>query len=204
VNTLTALKEYINQNSSSLGVTANIQTNSDGTYSLTLSSNTAGSAGTLYVTSNAFNASSSTSTNLNYDNSSDITGLTSLGISMNNDGTISLDVNALDGLINSDFNSVLGFFQYANSWGMNVASVLNQAGTGSTTGIISLAQKANSTMESNLNAEISKEDAMIADQQKQLTTELNQANQILQQLPSQLSGMDMIYSAITGYNSQKG
>lgn len=204
VNTLTALKEYINQNSASLGVTADIATNSGGTYSLTLSSNTAGSAGTLSVTSNVSNTGSTSSTNLNYNNSSDITGLTSLGISMNNDGTISLDVSALDSAINSDYNSVLGFFQYANSWGVNVSNILNQTGTGSSSGILSLAQKANSTMESTLNSEISKEDALIADQQKRLTDELNQANQILQQLPSQLNGMNMMYSAISGYNTQKG
>jgi len=58
-------------------------------------------------------------------------------------------------------------------------------------------------MESTLNKEIEKEEALIADQQKRLTAQLTQANQILQQLPSQLDGMDMIYSAITGYN-QKG
>jgi flagellar hook-associated protein 2 len=97
---------------------------------------------------------------------------------------------------------VLGFFQSANSWGMTVARVLNQAGTSSSTGILRLAQKANSTMESNLNAEIAKEDSLIADQQKRLTDELTRANEILQQLPSQLSGMDMIYSAITGYNQK--
>jgi flagellar hook-associated protein 2 len=33
-----------------------------------------------------------------------------------------------------------------------------------------------------------------------LTNELNQANEILQELPSQLTGIDELYSAITGYN----
>jgi flagellar hook-associated protein 2 len=187
-------------NSADIGVTANVVT-SNGESTLTLLSQTAGSAGALTVDSGIVDATNN-NTALNYTQTSDVSSLTSLGISMNNDGTISLDTNALDSVLNTDFNSVVGFFQSANSWGMTVANILNQAGTSSSTGILSLAQKANSTMESNLNAEISKEDSLIADQQKSLTAELNQANEILQQLPSQLSGMDMIYSAITGYNQK--
>jgi flagellar hook-associated protein 2 len=37
-------------------------------------------------------------------------------------------------------------------------------------------------------------------QQVSLTNELNQANQILQELPSQLDGVNELYSAITGYD----
>lgn len=197
--TIAGLADAIN--SANIGVTASVVT-SNGESTLTLRSQTAGAAGALTVNSGMVDATNSNAA-LNYTQTSDISGLTSLGISMNNDGTISLDANALDSVLNSDFNSVVGLFQSANSWGMTVANMLNQAGTSSSTGILSLAQKANSTMESNLNAEIAKEDSLIADQQKRLTDELNQANEILQQLPSQLSGMDMIYSAITGYN-QKG
>jgi flagellar hook-associated protein 2 len=45
---------------------------------------------------------------------------------------------------------------------------------------------------------------MIAAQQKVLTVELNTANEILQALPSQLESTNMLYSAITGYNQNKG
>lgn len=200
-NTIAGLAQAIND--ASLGVSASVVTNSDGSSSLSLLSGTGGSAGTLYVTSSILDTTHLAATTLGYTNSSDISGLTAMGISMNNDGTISLDVNALDSTLNSDFNGVVGFFQSANSWGMTVAHILNQAGTESSTGILKLAQKANSAMESTLNAEIAKEESLIADQQKRLTAELTQANQVLQALPSQLSGMDMIYSAITGYN-QKG
>ena len=188
-------------NNAGIGVVASVVTR-NGESTLTLRSQTAGSAGTLSVSSAIADASSS-NTPLNYTETSDIPGLTSLGISMNNDGTIKLDVNTLDTVLNTDFPSVLGFFQSANSWGMTVANILNQAGTESSSGILALAQKANSTMESTLNSEISKEEAVIAAQKARLTSQLNEANQILQQLPSQLDGMDMIYSAITGYN-QKG
>jgi flagellar hook-associated protein 2 len=78
--------------------------------------------------------------------------------------------------------------------------MLSNAGTSSTTGILSLASNSNSSIESTLNADISKEEALISVQQISLTTELNTANQIMQQLPSQLQGVNELYSAITGYN----
>jgi flagellar hook-associated protein 2 len=39
-------------------------------------------------------------------------------------------------------------------------------------------------------------------QQTSLTTELNTANQIMEQLPSELQGVNELYSAVTGYNQQ--
>ena len=51
-----------------------------------------------------------------------------------------------------------------------------------------------------MNAEISKEERLISAQQMSLTTELNTANQIMQELPTQLEGVNELYSAITGYN----
>jgi flagellar hook-associated protein 2 len=196
--TLSGLASAIN--TANIGVTAKVVTR-NGLSTLTLLSGTAGANGALSVTSNIVDSANGNTT-LNYTHNSDISGLTGLGISMNNDGTISLDANTLDSTLNSDFSSVVGFFQGVDSWGMTTANVLNQAGTSSSTGILKLAQKANSTMESNLNADIAREETLISAQQKNLTTELNKANEILQALPSQLSSVDMLYSAITGYNQK--
>ena len=80
--------------------------------------------------------------------------------------------------------------------------MLNQAGTSSSTGILKLAQKSNSTIESTLNADISKEESLISAQQKSLTAELNQANEILQAAALAVASVDMLYSAITGYNQK--
>jgi flagellar hook-associated protein 2 len=82
--------------------------------------------------------------------------------------------------------------------------MLTNAGTGSATGVLSLASSSNSNVESTLNADISKEDALISAQQKSLTAELNSANEIMQELPSQLDGVNELYSAITGYNQNAG
>ena len=167
---------------------------------LTLTSGTNGENGALTVTSNIVDTTSPTTTALNYNSSSDINSLTSLGISVNNDGSLTFDASALDAVLNSDYNSVVGFFQNANSWGQTFTNMLTNAGTSSSTGILALAQRSNSSTESTLNAEISKENSLISAEQSSLTTELNNANEILEELPSQLNGMNELYSAITGYD----
>lgn len=185
-------------NSSGIGVSANIVNDSSGSR-LVLVSGTEGSSGVLAATSSI--SDSSTGSALSYNaSSSDITSLTSLGISVNSDGSLALDANALDTKLNTDFDGVVGFFQNANSWGTTVAHILNNAGSSTSTGLLKLAQNANSTVESNLNASVSKEESLISAQQVNLTAELNSANEIMQAIPTKLQSVNELYSAITGYN----
>ncbi len=184
---------------SGLGATAAVT--SDGK-TLTLTSQTAGSAGALTVTSSILDGTNTSTANLNYTPSSDVLSLGSLGVTMNNDGTIAFDASQLDTLLNTDFSGVVGMFQGVNSWGVNFSNMLTNSGTISSTGILSLEQRANSNIEKTLNADIAKEESLIATQQKNLTAQLNQANEILQALPSRLDGIEQLYSAITGYNQK--
>jgi len=194
-NTLAGMADAIN--ASHVGVTANVVANSSGSH-LEFVSNYA-TAGQLAVNSSM--TDSTTGVALNYNSSgSDINSLSGLGISVNNNGTLTFDASSLDSLLNTDYSSVVGFFQNANSWGQTVSNLLNNAGESSPTGILSLASSSNSNIESSLNAEVSKENAIISTEQKSLTAELNSANEIMQQLPTQLDGMNELYSAITGYN----
>ncbi len=198
-NTLASLVATINRGA--FGFTAAGIPDNNNPTSLSLTSTTPGSSGALTVTAKIVDTSDiASSKTLNYNSSSDITSLTSLGISVNNDGSLTFDANSLDALLNTDFNGVVGLFQNVDSWGQNFAAMLNNAGTSSSTGILKLAQKSNSNIEASLNAEISKEDSYIATQKTLLTAELNKANEIMQELPSQLRGMDELYAAITGYN----
>ncbi len=195
-NTLAGLAAAIN--SANIGVTANVVTNSSGTQ-LELVSNLAGSSGALTVTSAI--TDTTTGTALNYNNGgSDISNLTQLGISVNDDGTLTLDSTSLSSVLNSDYSGVVGFFQNANSWGQSFANALNNAGTSSDTGILALAESSNSTTESTLNANISRENSIISAEQTSLTEELTSANEILQGIPEQLNDANELYSAITGYN----
>jgi len=199
-DTLSGLASAIN--SASIGVTANVVTDSSGSR-LELVSNTAGSSGSLTVTSSI--KDETTSTSLSYTNSgSDINNLVSLGISVNDDGTLSLDTSSLDSVLNSDYKSVVGFFQNSNSWGQSFSNVLTSSGTSSTTGVLKLAQDANSSSESTLNDSISREESRISLEETSLSTELNSANEILQELPSSLNEVNELYSAITGYDKNSG
>jgi flagellar hook-associated protein 2 len=205
-NTLAGLAGAIN--AANIGVTASLNTAVIGTNAigtlLTLTSGTVGSAGALTVTSSLLDTTNTKTATLGYTSSSDISNLTSLGISVNNDGSFTFDAAALDSALNSDYSGVVGFFQGANSWGQTFSTMLTNAGTSSPTGILSLASSSNSNIESTLNADVSKEQIYISAQQVSLTAELNSANEIMQQLPSQLQGVNELYSAITGYNQNPG
>jgi flagellar hook-associated protein 2 len=130
-----------------------------------------------------------------------ISNITQLGISMNNDGTLTLDTSTLNSVLNSNFSDVVGFLQNSGSFGQTMATTLNNLGTAAPYGAVYLAQQQNSTQEKALNTDITNEDAVLAAQKTQLTTELNTANAILQSIPSQLTEVNMMYSAITGYNT---
>ncbi len=201
-NTLSGLANTIN--AANLGVTASVNaaavgSNAPGTL-LTLTSGAVGSAGALSVVPSIVDATSPNTTTLNYTNSSDINSLTSLGVSVNNNGSLTFDATSLDSLLNSDYGGVVGFFQGVNGWGQTFSTMLTNAGSSSATGILALASRSNSNIESTLNADIAKETSLISAEQSSLTTELNTANQIMQALPSQLQGVNELYSAITGYN----
>lgn len=198
-NTLAKLASSIN--SASLGVTAAVTTKNSTSY-LELTSSTSGSTGALTVSSNLTATSGTTTTSMTYNNSSDITTLTSLGItvSSSSDGTLSLDLTTLNSVLNSDYSSVMGFFQNIGSWGSDFTTTISNVGTSSTSGILALELTSISTSESSLHAQISREESLISAERTRVTTELNSANEVLQAIPSQLSEVNEIYSAISGYN----
>jgi flagellar hook-associated protein 2 len=129
-----------------------------------------------------------------------IKNITQLGIGLNNDGTLTLNVDTLDSALNSNFSDVTGFLQNSSSFGQTMATALNNLGTQAPNGAVFLAQQQNTAQESALNSSITNEDALLATQKAQLTDELNTANEILQSIPSQLNQVNELYSAITGFN----
>jgi flagellar hook-associated protein 2 len=137
---------------------------------------------------------------LNTPSASSLTSMTQVGLSLNSDGTLSLNTDQLTAVLNSNFAGVQALFQNSNSFGLNLEQAVNNAGTGSTKGMLTQAQTANSSAETSLNSTISTMDARIATQQTSLTTALNAANQTLQEIPMQLTMVNEIYSALTGYN----
>lgn len=133
--------------------------------------------------------------------SGSIKSVNQLGVEFNQDGTLTLNSDTLNSVLTSNYSDVVGFVQNSGSFGQTFSSTLNNLGTASNTSLIYLAQQQNSSEESTLNQNISNEDALLASQKTQLTTELNMANEIMQSIPSQLNQVNEMYSAITGYNS---
>jgi len=136
--------------------------------------------------------------------SGSISNITQLGLTVNNDGTLALNSDTLDSVLNSNYSDVTGFLQNAGSFGQTLSSALSSVGTQAPNGAIYLAQQQNATEEASLNLDITNENGTLATQKTTLTNELNTANQILQSIPSQLNEVNQIYSAFTGYNTVPG
>ncbi len=133
--------------------------------------------------------------------SGSIKSLDQLGITVSNTGTLALDSSTLDSVLNSNYSDVVGFLQNTGSFGHVLATTLDNLGSSSPTGAITLALAANSSQEATYNDDVTAQNALIATQQASLTTELNTANQVLQAIPEQLDEMNELYSALTGYNT---
>jgi flagellar hook-associated protein 2 len=136
--------------------------------------------------------------------SGSISNIAQLGISVADDGTLTLDSSTLDSALNANFSDIQGFLQNTGSFGENFSTVLNSLGSSAPYGAVYLAQQQNSTQETNLNTDITNENTTLANEQTTLTAELNTANQELQAIPEQLNEINEIYSAVSGYNQNTG
>lgn len=131
---------------------------------------------------------------------SGINSFAALGITVNDDGTLSLNTDTLTAALDNDYQGVVNFFQGADSIGEQFSNVLSGLSSSSPTGVLYQALQQDSSEESTLNANISNENQIISNEQTQVTAELNQANEALEEIPTELSEVNEIYSAITGYD----
>jgi flagellar hook-associated protein 2 len=130
-----------------------------------------------------------------------VSSITQLGVTVNDDGTLTYSDSGMQSMLDSNFNDVVGFLQNTGSFGMNLTSVLNGLSSTDTTGALYLAEQQNTNEEATLNTDVSNEEVLLATEKTSLTTELNTANEVLQSIPSQLSEVNEMYSAVTGYNT---
>lgn len=203
--TLAGLSAAIN--SANIGVTAAVIT-AGNSATLSLTNTAGGASGAISVDSSGLtDITSGAAVTFGSSQSNGITSVTQLGVSVSNDGTLSLNTDTLSSVLNSNYQDAVNFFQPSGgftSFGSNFSTLLNNLGSGASNGAIKLALQENSSIESQLNTNISNEETAISTQKTQLTTELNQANFILTQIPQELQQIDEMYSAITGYNQNKG
>ncbi len=135
-----------------------------------------------------------------------ITSLSQLGVTAGSDGTLSINSDTLDSVLNTNYQDVVNFFQPSGtftSFGGNLTSVLNNLSSSSSNGAIRLALQQNAAVEQQLDQNISNEETIISAKKTELTAQLNEANYILTSIPQQLQQIDEIYSAITGYNQKQ-
>jgi flagellar hook-associated protein 2 len=121
-----------------------------------------------------------------------ISSLASLGITMNNDGTLSVDQSQLSNAIATNPSGVLGFFQNAslNGFANNFASNLQNL-TDPTLGLINLDLLQNQQQQSDIGNTITDLQDRIASQQAQLVAEFSLVNALIEEYPFQLQAIDM-------------
>jgi flagellar hook-associated protein 2 len=190
-------------NAANIGVTASVITSGTAA-TLSLANATSGSTGAISVNSGALtDVTAGTGVSFGSSQSNAVTSVTQLGITVNDNGTLSLDASTLDSLLNTNYLDVLNFLQPSssyNSFGANFTTALSNLGNTAPNGVLYLSLQENQSEETALNANVTNENQQISTEQTNLTTELNQANYELQQIPSQLTEINEIYSSITGYN----
>jgi flagellar hook-associated protein 2 len=141
----------------------------------------------------AFKPSSGTTT---------VSSLSDLGITMNNDGTLSVDSTTLNNALSTNSSDVQNFFQGEafNGFASNFYNSLNSY-TNLATGSFTLDQQSIQAQYKSLANEISDfESGYIAAQQTRLTAEFSQAEAALQSLPQLMQQM----STLLGFNKSNG
>ena len=115
-----------------------------------------------------------------------IASLASIGVTMNDDGTLTFDSNKFSGLIQSNYSGVKTFFQgsgdgssgFANS----IGKLMDQL-TDSTAGAIVIDLKGNSDAQKSITDQIDDFEVRIADRRQQLLEQYSKVDAILRQFP---------------------
>jgi flagellar hook-associated protein 2 len=116
--------------------------------------------------------------------SSGITNLASLGITLNNDGTLSVNSAALTSAVTSNPSAVENFFQNSSSTGFadNLTASLNQL-TDPAQGILNSDLNENQTEQNALTTEITDFQSQLATQKIELDSQFSQVNANLEEYP---------------------
>ena len=112
-----------------------------------------------------------------------IVNLASIGVNLNNDGTLSVDNSALSSALSSNFSAVQNLFQNATTgFAQNLNTVINTV-SGPGNGILTLDSQSNSTTAQSIGQQVSDLQAALVAQEQSLTTLYSQVNTTLQELP---------------------
>jgi flagellar hook-associated protein 2 len=117
--------------------------------------------------------------------------LRSLGITMNDNGTLSINAAKLNNVLSSDPASVIGFFQkagdgFAVAFGKDLQNL-----TSPSLGVLNMELAQNQTEQLALSNSVLDFQARMTAQQHQLTIQFSQVNALLQQFPSLLQAVQL-------------
>jgi flagellar hook-associated protein 2 len=197
----TALNQFVTDYNSTINLVTAQFTMTSGTDS---SGNTTSSEGVLASDSTVVSLQSALEQALGYtytqsSGTTTVSSLADLGVTMNDDGTLSLDTETLDNALTTNAGDVQRFLQGSalNGFANNFYSSLN-AYTGPADGAFQVDLNSISAQNNDLSSEISDFEAnYIAGQQTILTQEFSAAEEALQSLPEQMQQLN----AELGFNN---
>ena len=115
-----------------------------------------------------------------------VVNLESLGISMNNDGTLTVNSSKLDTMLSSQPSAVLNFFQGVGSWGQNFNTNLYKMNS-PMSGALYVELTGIDQEQNALSSHIEDVEARLVVQQQALTAQYSHINTLLEQLPAILA-----------------
>jgi flagellar hook-associated protein 2 len=129
---------------------------------------------------------------------SGVVNLESLGVSMGDDGTLTVDSSTLTNQISTNAAAVSNFFQgTTTSWGQNFNNDLYKI-TNTTTGILNVDMTGITNTQTSLTSQINDMEANLATQQTQLTNEYDSVDTTLEELPNTLATINSELSGLKG------
>jgi flagellar hook-associated protein 2 len=134
--------------------------------------------------------------------SGSVTSLADLGITENNDGTLSVDSSTLNNAIQNNFSAVQSFLQGSklNGFAATLNTQLNTF-TNASNGAFTVDLQSISSENTDLQNQINDFQSYLQAQQTLLTNEYNQADILMQELPTQLEQINAELGLNTNNNS---
>jgi flagellar hook-associated protein 2 len=126
----------------------------------------------------------------------------SIGIELQNDGTLTVDSSVLNSSLQNNFSAVQNLFQANTSVGTTVQNSLT-ALTDPTTGALNVDMNGIANEVTDLNSQISDFQLQLQQTQTQLTTEYSTINTTLEQLPSTLAQINSQINALNPPNNSQ-
>jgi flagellar hook-associated protein 2 len=167
-------------------VNAGIQTNSSTGAAGTLSGDTS----VDFVQQQLLSAISSSMSGIN-----GIVNLQSIGIEMQDDGTLTVDSTTLNSALQNNFSAVQNLFQGTSGVGQQIQTSLT-ALTNTTTGALNVDMNGINNEVTDLNTQISNFQLQLQQTQTQLTAEYSTINTTLEQLPQTLASINSQLNAL--------